>query len=204
MPSLELLIAFVIAASVLMLTPGPNVAVIAATGAAHGRRAALTVVAGATLAQGFQIALVVGGLAALLTAFGWALTAIKWAGVAYLAWMGVSALLQQDEARDAKPLSSNRLFLTGVATALANPKTLVFHAAFLPLFVDPASPAGPQLVLLGGVFLMIALIVDGGYALLAGGLKDWLARADLQRYARKGSGALMLLAAGWLATRRVE
>ena len=204
MPSLELFIAFGLAATVLMLTPGPNVAVIAATGAAHGRQAALTVVLGATLAQGLQIALVVGGLAALLAAFNWALTIVKWAGVAYLAWMGLSALLGGYERGEVKPVSSNRLFFTGAVTALANPKTLMFHAAFLPLFVNPAAPAGPQLVLLGALFLTIALIVDGGYALLAGGLRPWLARAGLQHVAQRGSGALMLVAAGWLAARRVE
>ena len=204
MPSLELFLVFGLAATVLMLAPGPNVAVIAATGAVHGRRAALTVVLGATLAQGLQIALVVGGLAALLAAFNWALTIVKWAGVAYLAWMGLSALLRGYERGEAKPVSANRLFFTGAVTALANPKTLVFHAAFLPLFVNPAAPAGPQLVLLGALFLTIALIVDGGYALLAGGLKTWLARADLQHVAHRGSGALMLVAAGWLAARRVE
>ena len=204
MPSWELLSAFVIATTVLMLTPGPNVAVIAATGAAHGRKAALAVVAGATLAQGLQIALVVGGLAAILTAFGWLLAGVKWAGVAYLAWLGISAVFSCASETKAQAVSSRKLFTTGAVTALANPKTLVFHAAFLPLFVDPASPAAPQLILLGAVFLLIALIVDGGYALLAGGLKDWFARADLQNLARRGSGGLMLAAAGWLATRRVE
>lgn len=204
MPNWELLSAFVIATTVLMLTPGPNVAVITATGAAHGRKAALVVVAGATLAQGLQIALVVGGLATILSAFGWVLSAIKWAGVAYLAWLGLTALLSRTRSTKPASISPRHLFTTGAVTALANPKTLLFHAAFLPLFVDPSSPAGLQLVYLGGLFLLIALIVDGAYALLAGGLKDWFARADLQVWARRGSGGLVLAAAGWLAMRRVE
>lgn len=204
MPGLETLLAFAAACTALMLTPGPTVAVIAATGAAHGRKAALTVVFGATLAQGVQIALVVAGLAAVLAAFGWALTVVKWVGVAYLAWLGLTALFGRADPAQAEPLSPRRLFATGAATALANPKTLMFHAAFLPLFLNPAAPAFGQLLVLGAIYLAIALIVDSAYAVLAGGLKDILARADLQRLARRGSGALMLAAAGWLAARRVE
>lgn len=196
--------AFVLASAALIAVPGPNVAVIVATGAVHGRRAALTVVAGSTLAQAVQIMLVVGGLAALLSAFGWALAAVKWAGVAYLAWLGIRALTAKTGHAEARPVSSGRLFATGAATALANPKTLVFHAAFLPLFVSPAVAPGPQLAVFGLVYLLIALLLDGLYALLAGWMKTALARFDIQRLAQRGSGVLMLTAAGWLALRRAE
>ncbi|KAA5805515.1 LysE family translocator [Alkalicaulis satelles] len=198
------LLAFVLASAALIAVPGPNVAVIVATGAAHGRRAALTVVAGATLAQAGQIALVAAGLAAFLAAFGWTLTVIKWAGVAYLAWLGVSALMAKAHTGEARPVSARRLFATGAATALANPKTLVFHAAFLPLFVSPDHPAGPQLFILGGVYILVALTLDSLYAVLAGWMKTALSRFDIQTLARRGSGVLMLFAAGWLALRRAE
>jgi homoserine/homoserine lactone efflux protein len=198
------LLTFALASAALIAIPGPNVAVIVATGAAHGRGSALTVVVGSTLAQAFQIALVVGGLAALLTAFGWALAIIKWAGVAYLAWLGLNALLSKHVRADARPVSSRRLFATGAVTALANPKTLVFHAAFLPLFVDPALPAGPQLLVLGSIYLCIAFAFDSLYAVLAGWMKTAFARFDIQTLAKRGSGVLMLFAAGWLALRRTD
>lgn len=198
------LLTFAIASAALIAMPGPNVAVIAATGVAHGRGAALTVVAGSTLAQAIQIALVTAGLAALLAAFGWTLVLIKWAGVAYLVWLGLSALLSAPHTGEVKPVSSGRLFATGAATALANPKTLVFHAAFLPLFVDAGQPAGPQLIVLGAIYLLIALTLDSLYAVLAGWMKTALSRFDIQTLARRGSGVLMLFAAGWLALRRAE
>lgn len=198
------LLGFAAASAALILLPGPNVAVLLATGAARGRVAALTVVAGMTLAQALQICLVVFGLAALVSAFGWTLSVIKWAGVAYLAWLGFRALTAPVPTEPARPVSARRLFATGALTALANPKTLAFHAAFLPLFVDPARPAGPQLVVLGGVFVLIALVLDSVWALLAGSAKSVLDRLSLHGAAQKASGMLMLIAAGWLAVRRAN
>ncbi|TGY89670.1 LysE family translocator [Marinicauda algicola] len=198
------LLGFAAASAALIAMPGPNVAVILATGAARGRMAALTVVLGMTLAQGLQIALVVFGLAALVSAFGWTLAIIKWAGIAYLAFLGLRALTAPPPDRDAVPLSARRLFATGAITALANPKTLAFHAAFLPLFVDPARPAGPQLALLGAMFLVIAIVLDSLWALLAGSAKGVLDRYALHRAAQKASGGMMLAAAAWLALRRAN
>ncbi|WP_421859416.1 LysE family translocator [Oceanicaulis sp.] len=204
MPDLGTLAAFIVAVSMLMLAPGPNVAVIAATGAVHGRRAALQVVLGATAAQGLQIALVVLGLAALLATYTWAHAVLKWAGVAYLVWLGLKAVLAKSEPLDGAALAPTRLWLRGAATALGNPKTLAFHAAFLPLFVNPAAPGGPQLALLGALYLLIALIVDGGYALLAGALKPVLSRPVWRARVSRTSGFTLLGVAGWLATQRAN
>ena len=76
--------------------------------------------------------------------------------------------------------------------------------AFLPLFVDAARPAGPQLALLGGVFLGLALVLDSLWALLAGSAKGVLDRYALHRAAQKACGAMMLAAAAWLALRRAN
>ena len=198
------LLGFAAASAALIAMPGPNVAVILATGAARGRMAALTVVLGMTLAQGLQIALVVFGLAALVSAFGWTLALVKWAGIAYLAFLGLRALTAPAPHPGAAPLSVRRLFATGAITALAHPKPLAFHAAFLPLFVDAARPAGPQLALLGGVFLGLALVLDSLWALLAGSAKGVLDRYALHRAAQKACGAMMLAAAAWLALRRAN
>ncbi|MGJ3233353.1 MAG: LysE family translocator [Oceanicaulis sp.] len=204
MPDLATLAAFALAVTALMVVPGPNVAVIAATGAAYGRGAALQVVLGAIAAQALQSALVALGLAALLSVFGWAFVALKWAGVAYLVWLGAKALLSAARPEEAQALTLRRLWLRGAATALANPKTLAFHAAFLPLFIDPSHAAGPQLAVLGVIYLAIALIVDGGYALLAGALKPILSRPGWRAGVSRASGLTLLAAAGWLATRRTS
>lgn len=197
------LVGFIAASAALIAVPGPNVAVIVATGATHGMRAALTVIAGTTLAQAMQILLVVGGLSALLTTYTWLFTAVKWAGIAYLVWLGASALVaRRMPGRDAaRPLHS-RLFLRGAATALANPKTMIFHAAFLPLFVDPAQPAAPQLATLAAIFLAIALVLDSAYAVSSGAVAGLFRGDRFKTAANRLSGGVMLMAAGWLALRR--
>lgn len=196
---------FVAASAALIAVPGPNIAVILATGTAHGTRAALTVVAGTTLAQMLQIMLVVGGLSALLQAYAWLFLAVKWAGIAYLVWLGVTAIIARSGtgAAAAQPMSG-RLFLRGAATALANPKTMIFHAAFLPLFVDPAHDAGPQLLLLAAVFIAIALVLDSAYAVFGGAMARVFRGRRFKIWANRLSGGVMLTAAGWLALRRGE
>jgi homoserine/homoserine lactone efflux protein len=201
MITLSVLLAFMAASAALIAIPGPNVAVIVATGAAHGTRSAMAVVAGTTLAQMVQIGLVVVGLTALLETFSWAFALIKWAGIAYLVWLGVSSLRARVSTKEAAPMAG-KLFLRGAATALANPKTMVFHAAFLPLFVNPELASGPQLFVLASVFIVIALILDSAYALGAGALSAVFTGDRFRKYTAKLSGSVMLAAAGWLAIRR--
>lgn len=197
------LVGFMAASAALVAVPGPNVAVIVATGATHGIRAALMVIAGTTLAQALQILLVVGGLSALLMTYSWLFAVVKWAGIAYLVWLGVGALAARRVAGNdrANPLHS-RLFLRGAATALANPKTMIFHAAFLPLFVDPARPAAPQLLTLAAIFLAIALVLDSVYAVASGAVSRLFRSDRFKIGANRLSGGVMLMAAGWLALRR--
>ena len=197
-----ILLGFIAASAALIAVPGPNIAVIMATGAEHGARAAMTVVLATTIAQVLQIALVVLGLAALLSVWSWAFIALKWIGVAYLVWIGVTTLRKAAAPESAVRPTHGRLALRGAMTALANPKTLAFHAAFLPLFIDQARAAGPQLALLGAVFIAVALIIDSAYALAAGGLRRLTRRGGVRAWMKRVSGSVMLFAAGWLALRK--
>jgi len=201
MIELPVLLGFIAATFALIVIPGPNVAVIVATGATHGRGSALAVVAGTTIAQAAQIALVVLGLTALLETYSWAFTLVKWLGIFYLIYLGVSAFLAKTSREQAKPVAG-KLFLRGAATALANPKTMVFHAAFLPLFVNASQAVGPQLLVLASIFLIMALVLDGVYALGAGALSHVFRGNSFKRLTNKLSGAVMLSAAGWLAIRQ--
>jgi len=201
MIELPVLLGFMAAIFALIVIPGPNVAVIVATGASHGSRSALMVVLGTTIAQAAQMALVVLGLTALLETFSWAFTLIKWLGIAYLVYLGVSAFSAKITQSHAKPMDG-QLFLRGAATALANPKTMVFHAAFLPLFVNASQAVGPQLLVLAAIFLIMALVLDGAYALGAGALSHIFKGNSFKRLTNRLSGGVMLVAAGWLAIRQ--
>jgi threonine/homoserine/homoserine lactone efflux protein len=123
------------------------------------------------------------GLAALLASSALAFSVVKYLGAAYLVYLGVRKLLTKDGkeaggatgARDAPPAALRAVFAQGVVVAVLNPKTALFFLAFLPQFVDPArgSPTA-QILVLGGLFVGLAILSDSAYALLAGSMGRWL------------------------------
>lgn len=203
--SLELYLAFVAASALLILTPGPMVAFVIATTLSRGLRQGLVAVAGSTLASAIHLGVVAVGLAALLGAAGEAFFWIKWIGVFYLLYLGVRAWRAEPEALEADPdaaqFSSRRTFLEAFLVNLTNPKGLLFHGAFLPLFISPSAPAGPQLFLLAITFLVIGAGLDSVWALTAARSRPILARAGRWRNRITG-GVLMTAAAGLALVRK--
>jgi homoserine/homoserine lactone efflux protein len=160
---------FVLAVITLMLIPGPNVALIVANSISRGPRAGLATVAGTCAAMLTQLALMGLGMNALIAGAAQAFAWIRWSGVAYLLWLAFRAWVAPPDdlatAADRRPL--RRLFLRGFLVSLSNPKTLFFFAAFFPQFLDASAPMPEQIALLSFTFLLIAAIVDSGWALLA-------------------------------------
>ncbi len=175
--SLHLYAAFVAAVAILMLIPGPNVALIVANSIAHGARYGLLTVAGTSAAMVVQLALTALGMTTLLGALAQGFEILRWLGVAYLVFLGLSAwrapALDLTRARP-EPRAARAMFLRGFLVSLTNPKTLLFYAAFLPQFVDASADVGRQLSILGLTFVALALILDGGWALLAARLRGVL------------------------------
>jgi len=201
---LDLYLAFIAACVVLIAIPGPNVALIVANSVAHGARYGLMTVAGTASAMVLQLALVVLGASALLgmlaNLFDW----LRWLGVAYLVWLGVRtwrAAATDLAGTQAEPRSMASIFSRGFAVSLTNPKTLLFYAAFLPQFVGIGDgEATYQLLLLAGTFLVVAVLLDGAWALLAGRLRSLLqARARLRN---RITGSLLIGAGVGLAFAR--
>ena len=201
---LDLYLAFIAACVVLIAIPGPNVALIVANSVAHGARYGLMTVAGTASAMVLQLALVVLGASALLgmlaNLFDW----LRWLGVAYLVWLGVRtwrAAATDLAGTQAEPRSMASIFSRGFAVSLTNPKTLLFYAAFLPQFVGMGDgEATYQLLLLAGTFLVVAVLLDGAWALLAGRLRSLLqARARLRN---RITGGLLIGAGVGLAFAR--
>jgi homoserine/homoserine lactone efflux protein len=201
---LDLYLAFIAACVVLIAIPGPNVALIVANSVAHGARYGLMTVAGTASAMVLQLALVVLGASALLgilaNLFDW----LRWLGVAYLVWLGVRAW--RATATDlagvrAEPRSLASIFARGFAVSLTNPKTLLFYAAFLPQFISADGEAAThQLLLLAGTFLVVAVLLDGTWALLASRLRSLLqARTRLRN---RITGGLLIGAGVGLAFAR--
>ncbi|QUS58910.1 LysE family translocator [Pseudovibrio brasiliensis] len=167
--SVEMIFALVIATAALVAIPGPNVALIAANTISHGFRFGAVTVLGTTLGVAIQLSIVVLGFTALLTFVSDAFLWVKWAGAAYLIYLGIKSwreradMLENAQA-NATPLRS--LFWQGMLLAMINPKTLVFSAAFLPQFVSDQSAtyalAQPALI-----YLLVILGGDLCWATLA-------------------------------------
>lgn len=175
---LDLYLAFVASCIVLIVVPGPNVALIAANSVAHGVRYGLVTVAGTASAMVVQLTLVVFGASVLLASLATVFDRLRWLGVAYLLWLGVRAWCAASgdlAGIAAEPRSMRSIFTRGFLVSLTNPKTLLFYAAFLPQFVTAdAGHATPQLVLLATTFIAVAILLDGVWAILASRLRVFL------------------------------
>ncbi|HET9018176.1 MAG TPA: LysE family translocator [Acetobacteraceae bacterium] len=195
-----LYLAFVLATVVLMLIPGPNVALIVANSVAYGTRYGLLTLAGTASAMVPQLLLTALGMTALLAGLGQWMEVLRWVGVAYLVVLGVRQMRAAplDLARVApQPRSPHGIYLRGLVVSLTNPKTLFFYGAFFPQFVARDRPAVPQLVLLCVTFLVVALVIDGLWAVLAGRVRPLLAAHG--RLRNRVSGGLLVGAGVGLA-----
>lgn len=153
---LDLYAAFVLATVVLIALPGPNVALIVANSVAHGRGYGLLTVAGTTAAMVPQLVLTVAGMTGALTLLSHVFEWVRWAGVAYLVYLGIQALrapaVDLTRVRP-EPKRPRDILLRGFLVSLTNPKTLLFYGAFLPQFVDPgAANKALAFLFLGFVF----------------------------------------------------
>ena len=195
-----LFVPFVLATAVLMLIPGPNVALIVANSVSYGTRFGLLTVAGTSSAMVIQLALTALGMSALLGELAGVFEWVRWIGVAYLIWLGVQQILADpvDLTRTRpQPKSAREIYLRGFLVSLTNPKTLLFYGAFLPQFISPDHPAGPQIALLSITFVTVAMLLDGAWACAAGRARGLLgARGKLRN---RLSGGLLIGAGVGLA-----
>ena len=166
MPSTHHLVAFAITALVIIVVPGPSVLFIVGRALAVGRREAVLTMLGNTVGAAVMLVAVALGLGALIAASAIALTVVKLAGAAYLIYLGVHAFRTRKSLATALTVGSSRRTLAeslrqGFLVGVTNAKTAVFFAAVLPQFVDTnAGAATLQILLLGLVFILIALISD--------------------------------------------
>jgi len=173
------LVLFLSAALVLLLIPGPAVLYITARSASQGRIAGLISVLAIETANFIQAVAAALGLSAILLSSALAFDVVKYLGAAYLIYLGVRKLMASEDAVETagfKRESLARIYWQGLAVNILNPKTAFFFLAFLPQFVDPAlGNVTAQTLLLGAIFVGMAIITDSLYALLASSLAGRLA-----------------------------
>ena len=189
------LIAFVAAASLLTITPGLDTAMVLRTAAVEGPRtaalAALGIILGC-LAWGAAVAL---GLTALLGASQLAYLGLKWAGAAYLAWLGVGLILKPRSRLDlagAAPAAVGNWWLRGFLTNLLNPKVGVFYISFLPQFVPAHFAAAPFIFLLAAIHGVLGAVWFAALIAATSPLKRWLARTAVVRWIDRVTGIVFI------------
>jgi threonine/homoserine/homoserine lactone efflux protein len=200
MPSSSTLALFAVAAVTLLVIPGPAVLYIVSRSVDQGRAAGLASVCGVHVGTLVHVAAAALGLSALLVSSATAYHAVRWLGAAYLIWLGVRRLLAHDEDAPAAPgpgtrrRGLRRIFAQGVVVNVLNPKTALFFLAFLPQFVDVSRGSVPfQVVVFGVAFVLLGLVSDGTYALLASTGAGWLRRRPgVARTSRLVSGGVLI------------
>jgi threonine/homoserine/homoserine lactone efflux protein len=200
MPDPSTLALFAVAAITLLVIPGPAVLYIVTRSVDQGRAAGLASVAGVHVGTLFHVAAAALGLSALLVSSATAYNTVRWVGAAYLVYLGIQRLLADDEpagaaegARGARR-GLRRIFAQGVVVNVLNPKTALFFFAFLPQFVDVSRGSVPvQVVVFGVAFVVLGLVSDGAYALLASTGAGWLRRRPgVARASRLVSGGVLV------------
>ena len=174
------LILFLTASLIVIVAPGPDNILVLTRGVTLGRGAALLSAAGASVGLVVHSTFAAVGLSALLRQSAFAFSAVKYVGAAYLIYLGVKALLDRegfDVSREAAPIGPRSIFFQAVISDVLNPKVALFFVAFLPQFVDPAAGGvAAQLLVLGLVFALVGLVIDGAIAYFSGSLGEWLGR----------------------------
>ncbi len=191
---------YLIATILIILAPGPSVLFTIARAIAWGRLAAIATVIGNASGMFLVSVFVAVGLGPILQSSEFLYNAIQWAGGAYLIYLGYSAIVASKvDAQDMRAgTGSKPTFLTSIKNGfwvgVLNPKSVVFFAAILPQFIDEEkSNVTAQLLFLGAIFALIALISDGAYGLLAGTIRQWLS-GDVKRliFMRLIGGVVMI------------
>ncbi|HKU47993.1 MAG TPA: LysE family translocator, partial [Burkholderiales bacterium] len=145
------------------------------------------------------------GLSSVIAAMGWLFEWLRWAGAAYLVWLGYKLLRSPDILRETeeKPAPRGGFFLQGFLVLMANPKALLWFGAFIPQFVDPNGNYVGQIVLLSLTAMAVALVSDGAYAVLTGRAGALLSRSRVRLVSRL-SGGFLIGGGIWLALTRAR
>ena len=200
MPSPEVFAAFAIASLALLIVPGPSVLYIVTRSMDQGRAAGLVSVLGIHTGSIVHVAAAALGLSAILASSALSFGIVKYAGAAYLIWLGIRAIRERGEERPGvtgREHSLKRIYTQGVIVNVLNPKTALFFLAFLPQFIDVSKGSVPlQAVILGATFILLGFLSDGTYALVSARVSRALAVRRRTGAARRWLPGLTLIGLG--------
>jgi threonine/homoserine/homoserine lactone efflux protein len=196
------LLAFALLSFALIIVPGPNVIFVITRSLMLGRAAGVGTALGGQIGVYAQVAGVAFGIGALVERSVTLFTMIKLAGAGYLVYLGVQGIRHRRALRNAlntatEPKSIAKILRDGIVVGVSNPKSIVFFAAVLPQFAVPQAGHVPaQMLLLGAVFMAIAVLCDSSWALAAGTARAWFARSPRRLELVGGTGGLVMIGIG--------
>lgn len=201
---LHVYIAFVVATAIMIALPGPSVLLTVAHSISFGWQHALATVAGATIGIAVQLIVAAVGLSSLLNVVAEAFEWLRWAGAAYLVYLGIKQWRSAGDPLelDTSSVSKANLLVQGVVITIPNPKSLIFIAAFLPQFIDATRPLGLQFTIIVSTFLVITFTVTSVWAMVAGSVSGVLQSKRATRSVLQTAGGLMVIAGISLALAR--
>lgn len=195
----ELLIAFAAAAAALICIPGPTVLMVMGHTATSGARVGYASLIGVALGDAAAIAISAVGFGAVLAASAEMFLILKWAGAAYLVYLGVRLWRAPPPSLEVPPAAARadmrEAILQAFTVTLLNPKGIIFFAAFMPQFIDPARPTLPQTLVLGATFVVLAVVIQAIYVTLLGRARRSIASPSALRWINR-VGASFLIGAG--------
>lgn len=200
----EQFLAFGVAALILIAIPGPSVMFVIGRALAYGRRTALASVAGNAAGMFVLATLVAVGVGQLVARSITVFTIVKLAGAAYLVWLGIQAIRSRSSLSDAvadtgfgRPRGTWRSAREGFLVGVSNPKGFIIFASVLPQFVERSTGHVPmQMLVLGMVAVVVALLSDSVWAVLASGVRTWFARSPRRAEAVQAAGGLSMIGLG--------
>ena len=201
--SLNPLLAFALTAFIIELTPGPNMAYLAALSLSQGMKAGLAAVAGIALGLSVYGIAAALGLTAIIDSSRFLYELLRWAGVAYLLWLAWEGWTRERETSQSQAEEQHQpwpAFRRGLITNLLNPKAAVFYVAMLPEFIrDDGRTVLMQTVILSSVYVGIATVVHAAIVIMAGSLQDIVSTADRRLRVRRALALVLVAIAIWFA-----
>jgi homoserine/homoserine lactone efflux protein len=200
--SLGLWLAFVAAAAVIAITPGPGSILVLATGLRYRYSVVFRALLGLELALLVHLGIVALGLGALLAASSTAFLAMKVIGAVYLVWLGIQKWRATVEPVDTSQLhvtANKQLFRQGLLVNLTNPKAVIFIAALVPQFINANAPQLPQYLIIAATMVGVDVAIMTAYALLAGRFRNWFQNTQMLRLQNRVFGGMFVSAGALLA-----
>ena len=194
---MEIWIPFLLAASLILIIPGPTIILVITQSVVHGKRSVIPLAAGVMAGDFTAMTLSLLGLGAVMSASAAVFTAFKWIGAIYLFYLGIklframpghySDSMHETELKPAKSLFQSSFIVTAL-----NPKSIAFFVAFLPQFINPADRVFSQLIILGGTFLSLATVNAAVYSIFASQLKEHIKRKNVQKWLNRCGGSALI------------